>query len=212
MFTGLIRHIGTLTARNQRGSGSSISINAPTEVLSRAENGASIAVMGVCLTVTARDTKCFEAYLSPETLTKTTLGQLPLGVRLNLESALLMGEPLDGHLVSGHVDATTDLLERTEGEGLWRFAMPAGLAQMFAPKCSVAVNGVSLTVVEALSQSFTVALIPQTIATTTFNELRPGSKVNIEVDPIGRYVARHLVLTQVNEKLGEFVKSGWSSQ
>ncbi|MDR0498497.1 MAG: riboflavin synthase, partial [Holophagales bacterium] len=190
MFTGLIRHVGTLASRHSQGGGARLCVEAGPELLVRAEHGASIAVMGVCLTAVAGDSRSFEADLSEETLLKTTLGKLPIGARLNLEPALRVGDPLDGHLVLGHVDAVGSLLERAKENGLWHFTMPAGLAEMLAPKGSVAIDGISLTVVETTSQFFSVALIPETIAATTLKNLRPSSKVNIEVDPIGRYVAR----------------------
>ena len=210
MFTGLIRHIGTLASRQRRGVGARLCVEAGPELLARAEHGASIAVMGVCLTVAARDSKRFEADLSEETLSKTTLGELPIGADLNLEPALLAGEPLDGHMVSGHVDAVGRLRERADGEGLWHFAMPPQLAPMLAPKGSVAVDGISLTVVDTTGQSFSVALIPETVAAATLKNLRPGDRVNIEVDPIGRYVARFMALSKANEKLDDFAKNGWS--
>jgi len=209
MFTGLIRHIGTLAFRQRRGVGARLYVKAKPELLVRAEFGASIAVMGVCLTVVARDAKSFEADLSQETLSKTTLGELPIGAYLNLEPALLVGEPLDGHMVSGHVDTVGRLLERADGEGLWYFAMSPALAATLAPKGSVTVDGISLTVVNTTSQSFSVALIPETIAATTLKNLHTGDEVNIEVDPIGRYVARFMALDRETKRLDDFAKNGW---
>jgi riboflavin synthase len=209
MFTGLIRHIGTLEARASRPGGARLRIGAPAELLARAELGASIAVNGACLTSVARDGRAFEADLSEETLEKTTLGRLALGARLHLEPALCVGEPLDGHLVSGHVDGLGSLLERPQGEGLWRFSMPIALAPMTAPKGSVALDGISLTVVDCGSDWFTVALIPETVAHTTLQDLRPGAAVNLEADPIGRYVARALSLRDSDQKLARFAQGGW---
>ena len=209
MFTGLIRHIGTLASRRPQGNGARLCVEAGQELLARAEHGASIAVMGVCLTAVSMDSKSFEADLSEETLLKTTLGELPIGASLNLEPALRVGDPLDGHLVSGHVDSIGRLLERANEIGLWHFAMSADIAAMLAPKGSVAIDGISLTVVESTSQSFSVALIPETIAATTLKNLRLGAAVNIEADPIGRYVARIMSLGNTNEKLENFIKNGW---
>jgi riboflavin synthase len=165
--------------------------------------------MGVCLTVAAVDGGGFEADLSRETLSRTTLGSLPLGARLNLEPALRVGDPLDGHLVSGHVDAVTELLERAEGEGLWRFSLPAQVAAMVAPKGSVAIDGASLTVVEATTQWLSVALIPETLSSTAMRDMRPGDGANLEADPLGRYVARAFALRGSSEALEGFARHGW---
>jgi len=214
MFTGLIRHIGTLEARSSRPGGARLRMAAPAELLARAELGASIAVHGACLTSVAVDGRAFEADLSEETLAKTTLGRLALGASLHLEPALRVGDPLDGHLVSGHVDGIGQLLARPLGhggldEGIWRFAMPAHLAPMTAPKGSVAVDGISLTVVDCGGDWFSVALIPETVKHTALKGLRPGDPVNLEADPIGRFVARALSLRGSDEKLARFAKGGW---
>jgi riboflavin synthase len=211
MFTGLIRHLGTLEGRSSRSGGARLRIAAPATLLARAEMGASIAVNGACLTSVAQDGRGWEADLSEETLEKTTLGRLALGARLHLEPALCVGDPLDGHLVSGHVDGVGHLLERPAGEGLWRFAMPALLAPMTAPKGSIAVDGISLTVVDCGSDWFSVALIPETVRNTRLNTLRPGDPVNLEADPIGRFVARALALRGQDEKLAKFAQGGWGS-
>jgi riboflavin synthase len=180
-------------------------------VLDRAELGASIATHGACLTSIHRDDRAWEAELSEETLAKTTLGRLPIGALLHLEPSLLVGDPLDGHLVSGHVDGVGALLERPTDEGLWRFSMPAELAPMTAPKGSIAVDGISLTVVECGGDWFTVALIPETVKRTALAKMRPGDAVNLEADPIGRYVARALGLRASNRKLGAFAEAGWAA-
>lgn len=214
MFTGLIRHIGTLEARSARPGGARLRITAPVDLLARAELGASIAVNGACLTSVAVDGRAWEADLSEETLGTTTLGQLALGTSLHLEPALRVGDPLDGHLVSGHVDGIGQLLSRPTGhggvdEGIWRFTMPAHLAPMTAAKGSVAVDGISLTVVDCGSDWFTVALIPETVRNTALDGMRPGDSVNLEADPIGRFVARALALRGSDEKLAAFAQRGW---
>ena len=214
MFTGLIRHLGTLESRSARPGGARLRIAAPPDLLARAELGASIAVHGACLTSVAVDGRAWEADLSEETLAKTTLGRLALGATVHLEPALRVGDPLDGHLVAGHVDAVGQLLSRprSEGrvdEGLWRFAMPPELAPMMAPKGSVAVDGISLTVVDCGTDWFTVALIPETVKRTALDAMRPGDPVNLEADPIGRFVARALALRNGEEKLTAFVRRGW---
>jgi riboflavin synthase len=210
VFTGLIRHLGTLEARQARAGGARLRIAAPPEVLERAEPGASIAVNGACLTAVARDARAWEAELSHETLARTTLGRLETGALLHLEPSLRVGEPLDGHLVAGHVDGVGRLLERARGEGVWRFAMAPELAPMIAPKGSVAVDGISLTVVECGRDWFTVALIPETVARTRLEPMTTGDPVNLEVDPIGRYVARALELQASDGKLERFARDGWS--
>ena len=215
MFTGLIRHLGILEARSSRPGGARLRIASPADLLARAELGASIAVNGACLTSVAVDGRAWEADLSEETLEKTTLGRLPLGATLHLEPALRVGDPLDGHLVSGHVDGIGQLLARPHGhggvdEGIWRFAMPLALAPMTAPKGSIAVEGISLTVVECGHDWFTVALIPETVTHTALKDMRPGDPVNLEGDPIGRFVARALALRGSDEKLARFAQGGWN--
>ena len=209
MFTGLIRHLGTLDARTSRSGGVRLRISASAELLERAEQGSSIAVNGACLTSVAADGRAWDTELSEETLAKTTLGGLKLGATLHLEPALRVGDPLDGHLVSGHVDGVGSLLERPTGEGLWRFAMPLDLAPMTAPKGSIAVDGISLTVVDCGQDWFTVALIPETVKRTALMAMRPGDPVNLEADPIGRFVARALALRLSGEKLARFAQGGW---
>jgi riboflavin synthase len=215
MFTGLIRHLGTLESRSSRLGGARLRMAAPVEILARAELGASIAVNGTCLTSVAADGRTWEADLSEETLAKTTLGRLPLGARLHLEPALRVGDPLDGHLVSGHVDGIGELVSRPRGpggvgEGIWRFGMPLALALMTAPKGSVAVDGISLTVVDCGADWFTVALIPETVTRTALDGMRPGDPVNLEADPIGRFVARALTFRASDEKLSRFAQGGWN--
>ena len=209
MFTGLIRHLGTLESRASRPDGARLRIGAPVDLLARAELGASIAVNGACLTSVAMDGRAWEADLSEETLAKTTLSQLPLGAIVHLEPALRVGDPLDGHLVAGHVDGIGQLVSRSPGEGLWRFSMPPVLAPMTAPKGSVAVDGISLTVVDCGADWFTVALIPETVTRTALQDMRPGDPVNLEADPIGRFVARALALRGSDEKLARFAQGGW---
>ena len=209
MFTGLIRHLGTLESRSSRPGGARLRLAASADLLARAEAGASIAVNGACLTSIAVDGRTWEAELSEETLAKTTLGRLPLGATLHLEPALRVGDPLDGHLVAGHVDAVGQLVARPKDEGLWRFFLPPELAPMTAPKGSMAVDGISLTVADCGSDWFTVALIPETVKRTALAGMRPGDPVNLEADPIGRYVARALALRGSDEKLADFAQRGW---
>ncbi|BDU78276.1 riboflavin synthase [Mesoterricola sediminis] len=210
MFTGLIRHLGTLEARRDRPGGARLTIQAPPDLIERAEEGASICTNGACLTAVARSPRAWEADLSHETLARTTLGRLEPGALLHLEPALRVGDPLDGHLVSGHVDGVGQLLERASGEGVWRFGMPPELAAMMAPKGSVAVDGISLTVVDCGRDWFTVALIPETVRRTRLEKMIPGAPVNLEADPIGRFVARALDLRSGEERLARFAREGWA--
>jgi riboflavin synthase len=210
MFTGLIRHLGSLAARTPRSGGARLRINAPADLLERAEPGASICVNGACLTVALRLEGAWEADLSGETLRATTLGSLPLGAKVHLEPSLRLGDPLDGHQVSGHVDGVGRLESRSDGEGIWRFQMPVLLAPLVAPKASIALDGISLTVVEAGRDWFSVALIPETVRRTRLEDMRPGAEVNLEGDPIGRFVARNLELAASEDRLQAFARGGWS--
>lgn len=209
MFTGLIRHLGTLEGRRPRPGGARLTIAADPELLERAEAGASICTNGACLTAATRTPRTWEADLSEETLARTTLGRLAPGALLHLEPSLRVGDPLDGHLVSGHVDGVGRLLARSPGEGLWRFSLPQELAPMTAPKGSIAVDGISLTVVDCGSDWFTVALIPETVRRTRLETMGPGDEVNLEADPVGRFVARALAVRGSEEKLTRFARGGW---
>jgi len=209
LFTGLIRSLGTLESRQQRAGGARLRIAAEADVLERAEAGASICVNGACLTAVTRDARSWSADLSLETLERTTFGRLEPGALLHLEPSLRVGDPLDGHLVSGHVDGVGQLLERAPGEGIWRFSMPAALAPMTAGKGSMSVDGISLTVVDCGTDWFSVALIPETVRRTRLEHMTAGTEVNLEVDPVGRYVARALELRGAGEKLRTFARDGW---
>ena len=210
MFTGLIRFLGVFESRAPRPGGARLRIAAPAELLERAEVGASIAVNGACLTSVVRGAGHFEADLSEETLQRTTFGRLAKGETLHLEPSLRVGDPLDGHLVLGHVDGVGALLERPRDEGSWRFSMPAELAPMIAGKGSVTVDGISLTVVDCGREWFTVALIPETVRSTRLAGMAAGAAVNLEVDPVGRFVARNLALQQGDDKLRAFAERGWA--
>lgn len=156
--------------------------------------GSSVCVNGVCLTSTYVDEESWIAELSDETLQKTTLGTLRIGTSLHLEPSLRLGEPLDGHSVSGHVDGLGHVLERSDGEGLWKFSMPIFISAMTAPKGSITVDGISLTVVECGLDWFTVSLIPETLRQTALKDYRLNQQVNLEADPIGRYIAHALAM------------------
>jgi riboflavin synthase alpha subunit len=159
-----------------------------------AAHGASIAVDGVCLTVVESGAGWFETVVSPETMSRTTLGRLAQGDTVNLERALRVGDRLDGHLVQGHVDATGRIEEtRPEGSGVrMRVALPGELEPFVVLKGSIAVDGVSLTIATRIQGAFEVALIPATLKATGLGRKTAGALVNLEVDLIGRYVVQAL--------------------
>ena len=194
MFTGIIQAVGTLAAVEAHGAERRLSIATGVLDLSDARIGDSIAVSGVCLTATILRADGFWCDVSGETLARTTLGELRVGSKLNLETALLPTTRLGGHLVSGHVDGAGTIVEqRTEGQSLRvSVEVPKELAKYIAVKGSVCVNGVSLTVNEVSGARFTVNLVPHTLQQTTLGENIVGSRVNIEVDLIARYLERLL--------------------
>ena len=194
MFTGIIEEIGTVRSIRGGGSGVVLDIEA-SKVLEGTATGDSIAVNGVCLTVTPGSGH-FTADAMPETLRRTSLGGLRPGSKVNLERAMACGGRFGGHLVSGHVDAcgrVADLVR--DGIALvMRVSVPSNVLHYVARKGSVTLDGVSLTVasVSDSDSSFTVSLIPHTMASTTLHLLKPGSQVNVEVDMLARYVERLL--------------------
>ena len=196
MFTGIIVAIGVISSRQERDGDLHIGFDAGQLDLSRVGAGDSISVQGVCLTVTRTEGNRFFADVSRETLAKTTLGLCPVGTRVNLEPGLRAGDLLGGHLVSGHVDAVVRLIALRQDARSWRmrFELPAELSRFVAPKGSICLNGVSLTVNEVEGREFGVNIIPHTHEATTLGELGEGDGVNLEIDLIARYLA-HLVST-----------------
>jgi riboflavin synthase len=191
MFTGIISDLGTMAART--GGRFTIRCGYPAESIAQ---GASIACDGACLTAIAVAAEpggsVFTVDVSNETLARTTLGQWQPGRRVNLERALRAGEELGGHLVAGHVDGVGRIVDmRDDGESR-RFTVeaPAELARYIAPKGSVALDGISLTVNEVAGSRFGINIIPHTLTHTTLGARKPGDRVNLEVDLIARYVAR----------------------
>ncbi|WP_254509607.1 riboflavin synthase [Anatilimnocola floriformis] len=193
MFTGLVEELGTITAVVPQGAAVELSLRAPL-VASDAALGDSIAVNGCCLTVVRRDNDLLTFEAGSETLSRTNLGKLQPGSRVNLERSLKVGDRLGGHYVSGHIDGLGALDVRRE-EGPWAFLwfrLPRELSRQLAAKASIAVDGVSLTLVEVTNDSFSVALIPHTLAVTTLGALKPGDAVNLETDLLAKYVQRQL--------------------
>jgi riboflavin synthase len=193
MFTGIVEELGTVERVERQSDAVRLSVRATT-VLEDAATGDSIAVNGCCLTVAERTDDSWTADVMAETLAKTGLGSLASGDRVNLERAVTAGTRLGGHLVQGHVDAVGHVVRRDPGEhwDVVTIGMPADLAPYLVDKGSITVDGVSLTVVKAGDESFTVSLIPETLRRTTLGFREPGDAVNLEVDVIGKYVARQL--------------------
>ncbi len=191
MFTGIVEELGELVALEDLGQDARIVVRGPL-VTSDARLGDSIAVDGVCLTVTAIDDGTFSADVMPETLTHTTLGGLVAGAGVNLERALQAGARLGGHAVQGHVDGVGTIVARTPG-ARWDdvdIEVPDALARYLARKGSITISGVSLTVTHVTGNVFGVSLIPTTLEATTLGDLKPGSQVNLEVDVMAKYVER----------------------
>ncbi len=193
MFTGLVRGRGRVVRAEPRGEGLSLAVDAavldpPPAV------GASVSVSGACLTVTKVEGRVCTFDVVAETARRSTLGSLRAGDRVNLEPSLRAGEPLDGHLVLGHVDATGRIREMREEAGSHRLRveLPPDLAPLVAEKGSVAVDGISLTVAAVEAEAFRVAVIPHTFAVTTLADLAVGDRVNLEADVLARYAARVL--------------------
>lgn len=192
MFTGIVQSVGIVRAIEPRAGDVTIEVQTPSMSLESVSAGDSIAVNGVCLTVTSMDCDAFRADVSRETLAMTTLGRWQPGTRVNLEKALLAGQPLGGHYVTGHVDGVGQVVGRSDDARSIRveFEVPALLARYVARKGSVCVDGVSLTVNGVSGSRFDVNLVPHTLEVTILGDYQPGTAVNIEVDIIARYLER----------------------
>jgi riboflavin synthase len=204
MFTGIIIATGRVTSLAEKGGDLELGIDAGAGIdagvldLNRVAIGDSVSVQGACLTVTRKDGTRFYADVSRETMAKTTLGALSPGSRVNLEPSLRAGDALGGHWVSGHVDAVGKLRELVQDARSWRleFELPASLMRFVAPKGSICVNGVSLTVNKVEGRRFDVNIIPHTLKATTLGELKIDDGVNIEIDVIARYLERLMTKTE----------------
>ncbi|HRG15896.1 MAG TPA: riboflavin synthase [Pseudomonadota bacterium] len=192
MFTGLVEATGRVAIIEPRGGDVRLRIASETLGFADVQLGDSIAVNGICLTVVAFDTQGFDADVSTETLSRTTLGAWSVGHLVNLEKSLRFGDRVGGHLVSGHVDGVGRVLsiEADARATRWRFALPRALSRFVAEKGSIAIDGVSLTVNAVGDEHFDVALIPHTQTVTAFAETAVGSDVNLEVDLLARYLDR----------------------
>ncbi len=196
MFTGIVEELGEVTAVENLGDASRFRLRGPV-VTDGAKHGDSIAVNGVCLTVVEHEGDEFTADVMAETLDRSSLGALGVGSRVNLERPTAVGDRLGGHIVQGHVDGTGEILARTPSENweIVKVSLPAGLARYVVEKGSITVDGISLTVVEAGAEHFTVSLIPTPLALTTLGLKQPGDPVNLEVDIVAKYVERLLATT-----------------
>lgn len=192
MFTGIVKDVGRVRALTPKAGDVELVIEASALDVAAFDIGDSVSCGGVCLTVTARHARTFSADVSRETLSLTTLGDLAVGSRINLEPALRAGDALGGHLVSGHVDGLAEVVSITSDARSTRivFRVPPTLSRYVARKGSVALDGVSLTVNEVGADTFGVNLIPHTQAVTTLGELVVGRRVNFEIDQVARYVER----------------------
>jgi riboflavin synthase len=206
MFTGIIEGTGRITRIDSAGEETRLRIEA--SFLGAVERGASVAIDGVCLTAVGDERGEFEAVLSPETLSRTTLGRRRVGDRVNLERALRLGDRLGGHLVQGHVDGV-GRVESVAPEGTGsrvRIGFPPELDDLIVMKGSVAVDGVSLTVASRSPGAFEVALIPETLEVTQLCDYAPGTEVNLEVDMMGRYVVEYLSRRSGTQPAGEITR------
>ncbi len=194
MFSGLVQLLAEVVELRDEPPGKLLVIAAP-EFAADGEIGESIAVNGCCLTLVAFDEQRLAFQAGPETLARTNLGQLQPGSRVNLERSLRLGDAIGGHLVTGHIDGLGSLAARHD-EGGWStcwFAAPRKLTRQMAGKGSIAIDGVSLTLVEVEDERFSVQLIPHTLAVTTLGELQVGQGVNLETDLLAKYVERQLL-------------------
>jgi riboflavin synthase len=191
MFTGIIEELGTVVGVEDQGDAVRLRVQGPV-VTSDASPGDSISVSGCCLTVVDTADGSFSADVMHETLVKTSLGTFGHGTRVNLERAVTPATRLGGHIVQGHVDGTGSVVAREPSEHweLVQVSLPVDLARYLVPKGSIAVDGISLTVVEVTADAFTVSLIPETLARTTLGLKQPGEIVNLEVDVIAKYVEK----------------------
>ena len=192
MFTGIVTDVGTIRSAEQRGD-LRLMIGTAYD-LDTIDLGASISCSGVCLTVVDKGDDWFAVDVSGETLSRTAVEHWKEGARLNLERALRLGDELGGHIVTGHVDAVAEISSAAPDGDSTRLdiSLPAELAPMIAPKGSITLDGVSLTVNEVGRGSFTVNIIPHTAQHTTLGNLRAGQQLNVEVDVLARYIDRML--------------------
>lgn len=192
MFTGIVRGIGRVAAASERDGALELAIDTGGLPAAGWRAGDSVCVSGVCLTVARMDAASFTAGVSRETRARTTLGAMAPGARVNLEPALAVGDALGGHWVTGHVDGTARVAGISEQAGSLGLTLeaPPSLARYLAPKGSIALDGVSLTINESADHRFSVTIVPHTRANTTLAAVAVGQAVNLEIDIVARYLAR----------------------
>ena len=193
MFTGIVRELGVIVEAGEAGGGRTLVVRAP-EIAARVHVGDSVAIDGCCLTASAVNAGAITFHAVPETIARTTLGDLERDHEVNVEPAVRAGEELGGHYVQGHVDAVGQIQSvEAEGAGLRVFVeAPADVLRYCVEKGSITVDGVSLTVAELAGDAFAVALVPHTLTATTLSDLEPGQAVNLEADVLAKYVERLL--------------------
>ncbi len=216
MFTGIIEELGIVTSFIRGTSAAKLTVSVG-KVLSTAQVGDSVAVNGVCLTVTAIRRNFLEFDASPETLKKTALTELKIGDRVNLERALLFSARLGGHLVNGHVDGVAEIRHKISLERALEFhlSLPSELLRYLVPKGSIAIDGVSLTVADLRDGLVIITVIPHSAQHTTLGSKSVGDRVNVEVDILSKYIERHLqgemkpgITEETMMKVG-FLPMGW---
>ncbi len=202
MFTGIVERTGQIVAVERAEKSAKIKIKVGSQIMESANLGDSISVSGACLTVVAKTETSFTADVMPETLARTKLGDLKVGDSVNIERAVKVGDRLGGHIVTGHVDAigTVASIEPGEAWNTVTIDVSEKLAKFLAPQGSITVDGVSLTISDAEGSRFTVALIPETLKSTTLGALKVGDKVNIETDMLAKYVARLMNADEIDPR------------
>ncbi|WP_339061727.1 riboflavin synthase [Tepidibacillus marianensis] len=211
MFTGLIEEVGKIKSIQRSGQSMILSIEAK-EILKECALGDSIAVNGICLTATSLGTSSFTLDVMPETMARTNLNQLSIGSVVNLERAMTPNRRFGGHFVAGHVDGVAKLSERKEMENtiFLTFHAEPSLTKYMIEKGSIAIDGISLTLIEVNPQSFSVSIIPHTLKNTNLFSKQIGSTVNIEVDMIGKFVEKYISnFLGVREKKGSTITEGF---
>jgi len=193
MFSGIIDAIGRIRDARDAPGGKTLTVAAP-DYWRGVPTGGSIAINGVCLTLTRSDRDTADFDVITETLRQSTLGELKAGDSVNLQKSLSVGDGIDGHFVQGHVDAvaTVSRIDESVSQAVWWFKMPAEAMACVTPKGSIAIDGISLTIAEVRAETFSVALIPTTLEQTTLRSKRVGSRVNIETDILARTVVHYL--------------------
>lgn len=201
MFTGIIQATGTVRSIQRGSTSTHLMLDAP-DLPRPITDGASVCVNGVCLTVTKSDPTSLEFDVVPETLSRSTLGSLSVADRVNLEPSLRAGDPLDGHMVQGHIDGIAEVRDIRTGSGghIYTFAADGSLMPFMIPKGSVAIDGVSLTLADVGENTFSIALIPTTLAETTFGSLKVSDRVNVETDIVARTIVATMQRLQASHK------------